>query len=300
MKSHERVSELLLETGAYTDLDEPVILTSGELGIYYINTEKLCQDGGQFKQYGDDSQAMIAHAVKMAEEHPTFKEVIDILSEKTESLIPKKDDALISGGQRRDWIFSGPVAEKLDIPHVSLYKDGKHEVVMPNGELLNGEAPSGMTAVHIVDLITAGSSVYSIKDGQEKGWVPMLRNQGIDISNLLAVVTRNQGGEQMLAEQGVTAHPFVAIDKDFLEARSKDPQRATTYLDSPPAWGENYIREHGIGAFVSAFNPDGGKLDRAKKFVDRYKLVLDAAGKMKELQDAVQKEYGKPMEELSK
>ena len=86
--------------------------------IYYVNAEKLCQDGGKFKEYGEDSGAMIQHAVKMMEEHPTFEEVIDILVEKVKEV---KGDT-ISGGQRRDWIFSGPVAAKLDMPHISLYK----------------------------------------------------------------------------------------------------------------------------------------------------------------------------------
>ncbi len=70
MESNKRISELLVETGAYTDLDKPVILTSGELGIYYVNTEKLCQDSGKFKEHGDNSQAMIQHALEMIEEGP--------------------------------------------------------------------------------------------------------------------------------------------------------------------------------------------------------------------------------------
>ncbi len=53
MESHPRISELLVETGAYSDLSDPVILTSGQLGIYYINTEKLVQDDGEWKEFGE-------------------------------------------------------------------------------------------------------------------------------------------------------------------------------------------------------------------------------------------------------
>jgi hypothetical protein len=100
-----RISQLLVETKAFKDLDKPVILTSGELGIYYINTEKLAQDNGEFEKYGDDSQAMIAHAIRMTQQHSTFGEVIDILTEDAKRLMAslvRNNEYGISGGQRRD------------------------------------------------------------------------------------------------------------------------------------------------------------------------------------------------------
>ena len=127
MESHSTISKLLVKTGAFKDLDEPVILTSGELGIYYINTEKLCPDDGKWKEYGDNSQAMINHAIKIMRDNRDFREVIDILVEQAEVLLPRKDAKVISGGQRRDWLFSGPVANRLNLDHISLYKDGKQK-----------------------------------------------------------------------------------------------------------------------------------------------------------------------------
>ena len=98
MKNNERISELLVETGAFTDLEKPVILASGDLGIYFINTEKLCQDGGKFKEYGNNSQAMVKHSLNMMEEHPTFKEVIDILAERAYQALDETTlDCTISG-----------------------------------------------------------------------------------------------------------------------------------------------------------------------------------------------------------
>ena len=48
-------AEILKNTGAYSDLEEPVILASGELGIYYINTEKIMPDEGTWKKYGNNA-----------------------------------------------------------------------------------------------------------------------------------------------------------------------------------------------------------------------------------------------------
>ena len=139
MKHEEYISQLLKETGGFKDLDVPVILTSGELGIYYINTEKIVQDEGEFKKFGDNSEAMINHAIAMTEKNPFFNQVISILSKKVMEItdgsgIPEGRNLAISGGQRRDWLFSGPTASVLSIPHVSLYKDGRFEVVHTKGE----------------------------------------------------------------------------------------------------------------------------------------------------------------------
>jgi hypothetical protein len=303
MESNQRISEILVETGAYTDLDQPVILTSGALGIYYINTEKLCQDGGKFNEFGDSSSQMIDHAVKMMKEHPTFEEVIDILAEKPKEIIGDKEKvAAVSGGQRRDWLFSGPIAVKLGVPHISLYKKGHKEMldIDKDGKLKGTKYDpvymDGHYAVHIVDLITEASSCYS-QEGKS-GWIPMLRDGGVTIDNLLAVVTRQQGGEERLAEQGVHVTPFAAIDEEFLMTYSKDPERALAYQADPEKWSRNYLSEHGALALLPAFNPDGGKLDRAKKFLNRYRSVLCMSGGIHELDKAARDNYGRDLKEL--
>jgi len=302
MQSHPRISELLVETKAYTDLEQPVILTSGELGIYYINTEKLVQDGGKFDEFGDNSQAMIKHAIEMTKQHPTFGEVIDILSEKAKNLLqlPNAKSA-ISGGQRRDWLFSGPVAYQLGIPHISLYKNGVIESIGLRGGRSAGTSffsTRDAQVLHIADLLTEASSCYRIEDKVERGWIPMIRG-GAKINDLIAIVTRCQGGEETLKRQHVTAHPFVAIDENFLKQYSSNPERAVAYMQSPREWSENYLRENGALALVKTFDPEGGKLDRAKKFLDRYGDVLVSSGAWEELDYDVQNKFGKSLRELA-
>lgn len=311
MKSDQRVSELLVKTGAYTDLDEPVILASGEvLGIYYINSEKLLQDGGTWKEFGNDSNAMIQHAINITNKNPELKEVIDILAEKVNSLFPKTGSCAISGGQRRDWLFSGPVAAKLDMDHISIYKDGKIEILPPNDP---GYQPnnlqnkiitdlSGRTIIHIPDMLTAASSCYRIEKGskKEKGWIPEIRKRNGITTNLVSVVSRLQGGEQNLAEIGVNAESLVAIGPDFLQEHSTNSKRAIDYKKSPEQWTENYLKEHGALALVSTFDPNGKKIKRAKAFLENYGTVLTQANKLRELNSAVQDKYGVSLTEISR
>ena len=96
MTNNEDVCKLLIKTGAFKDLDEPVILTSGELGIYYVNTEKLCMDGGKFNEFGDDSEAMSKHAFNMMKIHPEFNEVVDVLARKAAEYL---SDSMVADSQ---------------------------------------------------------------------------------------------------------------------------------------------------------------------------------------------------------
>lgn len=299
MDSEGVIAKHLVETGAYSDLAKPVILTSGQLGIYYINTEELLQDNGGWKKYGDDSRAMVAHTIAMAEEHPTFGEVVDIVSDEARRILESSGsdkEIAISGGQRRDWIFSGPVANALSVHAIDLYKDGRikdfsafeyegdHEIGWKNS-LRNWKC------LHIVDLLTEGSSCYRVEDGEEKGWIPEIRKRGGEISDLMTIVTRNQGGEEMLAAQGVDVHSFVSIDEDFLGRHSQQPAIAVAYQRDPEVWTRGYLEVHGALDLVETFDPDGGKVERAMKFIDRYGRVLQDSGKFNELDAEVRKRY---------
>jgi len=301
--NNPRISQLLVETKAFKDLDKPVILTSGELGIYYINTEKLAQDNGEFEKFGDNSLAMIQHAVRMTKEHPTFGEVIDILANDARKLLPnfsRNNEYGISGGQRRDWLFSGPVADKLQIPHISLYKDGKLEIVAPSGETYGLEALGGrrFQTLHFVDLLTEASSCYRLEGEEPAGWIPMLGGNNFPINNLVTVVSRLQGGEERLKQQGVNVEAKVAIDADFLKNYSKQPEIAVLYNQNPTAWSQDYLRTNGALLFAADFDPAGKKLDRAKKFLTRYRSILEEAGRLQELDLAVKDKYNKPLDEL--
>ena len=301
--NNKRISELLVETKAFKDLDKPVILASGELGIYYSNTEKLAQDNNEFEKYGDNSHDMIAHAIKMTKIHPTFGDVIDILCEDAKNLLPNlnKTNCAISGGQRRDWLFSGPVAYNLGIPHVSLYKNGQIEVVDPRGNAYSKHflESRGFDILHFVDLLTEASSCYRLENNRPAGWIPMIRNEFLNINNLVAVVTRKQGGEQRLSDQKVNVEAKVAIDKDFLLDYSKQPEIAVSYFENPSLWSQNYLKENGALELLETFDPKNKKLDRAKKFLNRYNKTLDETGEFSELELAVKNRFGYDLRSLN-
>lgn len=293
MSNNQRITELLVETGAYTDLDEPVILTSGELGIYYINTEKLLQDDGEFKRFGDSSVEMIQHAVTMRViNDDRFGDVIVTLANKAEELFPNDAQKLaISGGQRRDWLFSGPVADWLELPHISLYKDGRVELVHNDSRVEDNPNLTGFYVVHVSDLMTTASSLYDM-------WIPNLRSKGVDVKDSVVVVDRLQGGAERIAELGLDSYCMVSIDETFLKGNSKFSDRALAYKADPRAWCKQYIEREGVAHLVLNFDPQESKLSRAEKFLEVYDQTLIETGRGMQLENAVQEAYGVNFEDL--
>ena len=318
MVNNPIISKHLEETQAFSNKDPPVLITSGQsLTPFFINTEKLCRDeniSAFLKENKDNAKGIIEHAIALYEENPDFRQDIEIIADTVKPLLynkPQDDDLhslAISGGMRRDLIFSGPVANLLDLPHISLYKqeigqpinDDKIEVLFPSGK---DERVKDLPfyVVHISDLLTKGFSCYDIDPETKRrtGWMPMQRQFGAEIYNLVTVVTRQQGGEERLeCEQEIYTTAQVAIDQDFLQKHSSQPEVDIAYVKDERGWTENYLKEHNVDVLVPYFDPNGGKLTRARRFFDSYKEFLTESGLMPNLEKAVQENYNTSLNEV--
>ena len=123
----------LFETDAVRVCPEghPFWYTSGKLGPFYINTQFL---------YGSEAAANALLAVieeacagdklafydkvyaeidKQLASCPIYAQLIDLMTEAARKL----DVDFVSGGERRDFFFSMPVARKLGLGHLSIFKD---------------------------------------------------------------------------------------------------------------------------------------------------------------------------------
>jgi len=302
MQSNQTIAQHLDDTTGFQDVPT-TILAAGQLCCYYVNTEKLARDNNKFKEFGHDAEAMYRHAVEMMQQHPEFKADIEIIAAKVKESMEIGKSYVISGGQTRDWLFSAPVANLLGLRHVALYKQepgkpDKVEVHDKDGKKIDSleSRIEGATAIHIVDLLTEGSSCYDMSDGT--GWIPMLAKAGVEIKDLLAVVTRKQGGEENLANVGVTVHPFVAIDKDFLAKHSKNPEKTVAYFKDPDQWSREFLAMDGALSLAKNFDPLGPNIDRAKKFMDRYEIFMlehtsiGVAAHLLALDAAIKEHYG--------
>ena len=203
--------------------DSPFWYTSGTIGPYYINTHFLCGGesiAGAILGIIDDAIASgdklacpervsAALEAEIAKEG-IFAQVIEMMISTIKDRIPLDDIGYISGGERRDWFFSLPVAKRLGLPHISIYKD-------LSAALSEGDKHYPITALeskagvlHIADLITEASSY-------ERAWVPAIETLGGKIADSLVVIDRVQGGEQKLSSLGINHHALAAIDIGLFE-----------------------------------------------------------------------------------
>lgn len=306
------IPRALIRSGAYRDLQEPVVVTSGEfLTPFFVNAERLCGDPAMdlfLTVHGGSDREVIDHACSLAEAGEDFRAVVEELAARASGLLRASAKPMISGGQRRDWLFSGPVARLLGLPHVSLYKQAPGQareadravVRAPGGEALDQAALPGSTAVHVVDMITAASSCLDRDpaSGRDVGWVSMLRDRGVQIRDLVAVVSRRQGGEERLERAGVRVSSLVTVDDAFLRAHSGRPDEAAAYYRGPEEWTRRYLREHGIGLLVPYLSEDAKKLPRLIKLVRVYEAFLRAEGLWRDLDEAAFARLGRGMGQL--
>ena len=216
----------LFETDAVRVCPEgqPFWYTSGKLGPFYINTQFL---------YGSEAAAnsllkTIEEACagdKMAfydkvwadisaqlDSCPIFAQLIDLLTEAA----AKMGADFISGGERRDFFFSMPVAKKLGLGHLSIFKDLSSVYTDANGVSMPSEQANlaGKKSVHIADLITVASSYI-------RAWIPAVESLGAKIAYSLAVVDRDQGGTEILANAGCPLTTLITIKPELFEQAKK-------------------------------------------------------------------------------
>lgn len=210
--------KLLFQSGAFqvSEPDKPFLYTSGLIGPFYINTHFLCggKEGSEAELLYLDNTA--SEPERIVAEFPERLEALIKSSETYSSVIDKMVQVLgdfeyspsthfVSGGQRRDWFFSVPIAKRLGLPHIYLFNDG----LVLDEERKKVESLSGKKSVHLADLLTAGSS-YTAK------WIPYLKSLGASMELAYNCVDRLQGGVHNLTSAGVSkVISLFDIDKSF-------------------------------------------------------------------------------------
>jgi hypothetical protein len=307
------VPEMLVRSGGYRDLEAPVIVTSGEfLTPFFVNAERLCGDPGidaYLTAHGDSDAQIIDYSCSRERADAGFAEVVGQIAGVVRAILGSAREPVVSGGQRRDWLFSGPVARRLGLRHLSLFKQSPGQDVeldrvvlrSSDGRELRCGSLAGCTVIHVVDMVTAASSCYSRDQltGRDVGWIPMVRARGGQISDLVAVVSRRQGGEEALGRVGVKVRSLAVVDEQFLASHSRAPAEAVAYYHDPGAWTRRYLQEHGIGILLGYLVDDAKKLPRLRKFLAAYRSSLESLGLWAELEGAARTRLGRSASELA-
>ena len=259
----------LFETDAVRVCPEgqPFWYTSGKLGPFYINTqflygseaaansllktiEEAC--AGEKLAFYDKVWADISAQLDSC---PIYAQLIDLLTEAAAKL----DVDFVSGGERRDFFFSMPVARKLGLGHLSIFKD--LSCVYTDKDVVSMDAAqaglAGKKSVHIADLITVASSYI-------RAWIPAVESLGARIAYSLAVVDRDQGGSDILAKAGCPLTTLVTIKPELFEqakalGRVTDAQVAlvNSFIADPDKFMHDFLVAH--PDFLASEIAKGGK-----------------------------------------
>ena len=270
----------LFETDAVRVCPEgqPFWYTSGKLGPFYINTqflygseaaansllktiEEAC--AGEKLAFYDRVWADISAQLASC---PIYAQLIDLLTEAAARL----DVDFVSGGERRDFFFSMPVARRLGLGHLSIFKDLSCVYTDRDGVSMDAAQAglAGKRSVHIADLITVASSYV-------RAWIPAVEALGAKIAYSLAVVDRDQGGSKILADAGCPLTTLVVIKPELFETAQKlgritDKQLALvrSFIADPDAFMTDFLLAH----------PDflAGEIARGGKSAQRAKLCIDS------------------------
>ena len=259
----------LFETDAVRVCPEgqPFWYTSGKLGPFYINTqflygseaaansllktiEEAC--AGEKLAFYDKVWADISAQLASC---PIYAQLIDLLTEAAAKL----DVDFVSGGERRDFFFYMPVARKLGLGHLSIFKDLSCVYTDKDGVSMDAAQAglAGKKSVHIADLITVASSYI-------RAWIPAVESLGARIAYSLAVVDRDQGGSDILAKAGCPLTTLVTIKPELFEqakalGRVTDAQVAlvNSFIADPDKFMHDFLVAH--PDFLASEIAKGGK-----------------------------------------
>ena len=252
--------QLLFKTNAFhvADENQPFWYTSGKLGPYFINVDYLY--GSQ-----EDSKNLLSVIDELLETEPKqdipyllcekimehydnneiFKTTIDKLVEYINNNFQTNLIDYISGGERRDWYFSIPIAYLLGKPHITIFKDLTTVASTSDFEESTViDSVIGKRVFHVADILNTGSSF-------EKAWVPAINKLGSKINWALFVVDRNQNGEKTMTNLGVQSYSLMQISEELFSIILNQniitkPQydMLCKYYDDPDGTMREFINNH--------------------------------------------------------
>jgi hypothetical protein len=151
------------------------------------------------KRRAEELNALILEAF---EKDRNYQEIITSLVTKTKAEFQDNDYTIVSGGERRDWLFSIPFAAVCGVKHAFLFKD--KSVYCKTGLGKNEKA------LHVADLINNAESYFD-------AWLPALEETNIDCIGTSCIISRNVNGLNRLAAAGKKVVPLIRVDVNFFE-----------------------------------------------------------------------------------
>jgi hypothetical protein len=245
---------------------------AGEPGPFYLNTElmigrelaenlleTITKTVAELADPEARAARLKAAIIGAYARNADYRVIIQAMIEKAQAEFPAGAYAAVSGGERRDWLFSIPFAEETGVKHIYLFKNKS----MYCGHSLR----PGEKVLHISDLINNAASYFDL-------WLPMLKASGLACAGTLTVNTRGAAGIARLEEAGCKVAALNRIDLSFFRASCESGlidadtlNEIAAYFSSAKEWAARYLMRD--AALFDVANLDKKSFERMKSFFDR-------------------------------
>jgi hypothetical protein len=172
--------------------------------------------------------------------------------------------AAISGGERRDWLFSIPFAQVAGLPHLFLFKNKSVWCAKP--------LAAGAKVLHVSDLINNAASYFDT-------WEPALSAAHLVCAGNVCVNVRGDNGLKRLHDAGQKVVSLMTINLDYFRGLEKAGlvdsatlEEIAIFFASSKDWAIKYLIERPHLFDVKCC--DSKSFERLKFFVgnDPWKL----------------------------
>jgi len=267
---------------------------AGVPGPFYINTEQMIgrdlAEGllknidailARTKDAATRSQALEELILAAYTKTPVYSEIVAVMVAEAKKSFSAGSYSFVSGGERRDWLFSIPFAREIDIKHAFLFKN--LDIHCPDG------LRAGETSLHVADLINNAASYFDL-------WFPALEKAGLKCVGTVCINSRGTHGVDKLKAHGEKVLALNAIELDFfkqsLESGLIDQatyDEIALHFTSPKEWGVKYLI--GNAALFDVAHADKKSFERIKSFVehDPWQLREAHPGFFDDMQAAIEK-----------
>lgn len=277
------IEESLFKTGAIRCSNEnsPFWYTSGTIGPFFINTHFLY--GGEneanlllkfidenLSDKSDFTKRLTDKILDFYTNNELFSRAVDLFYGEIKNDPSFHNASFISGGERRDWIFSIPIAHLSGKPHLFIFKD--LSIYSKDGKI---DDIQNAKVAHIADLITQASSY-------ERAWIPAIKKINGDIIFSGSIVDRMQGGAEFLQKSGIKSYSSVFIDESFFNnaknaglISEKQYQAIKDFTQNSNDYGRNFLTKNINFLKESISSTNKSTKDKAARCVSENPYNID-------------------------
>lgn len=274
--SPEPLLKLILDSHALSIWNQktgPVFwYAAGVPGPFYLNTElmigravaeKLLERITSIIAATPEPEARAAQLQNLImdayRQNTDYQTVIGAMIEKARNEFPTGSTTAVSGGERRDWLFSIPFAAETGMKHIYLFKN---RTIFCSQSLQASEK-----TLHVSDLINNAASYFDL-------WLPILQHNHLACAGTLTVNTRGTNGLQRLVDAGCKVATLNRVDLSFFQKIHENGlidrdrlDEITIYFASAKDWAEHYVMRD--LALFDLGGLDKKSLERMRQFFEQ-------------------------------